>query len=351
MAGRRRKRLPKDFADLLEQGDLTRLRAVFDDCLLDARGGHAKYTALAFDACPDELARWLVAQGADLEAQDAAGDTPLHRRARSGHGRIGVLLELGADVHATNGRTGTPLHAAAAGRNVEHVRLLIDHGAAVDAVNADRLTPLELALRTCTNIDIERMVPTAQTLLDAGAARTAVAEEYVERIGQRFEFFRDQFAADGVAAASDALDRLYVLFGTTPVPRRRVHDGTTPISVTSSRWQEQHAELWDLLVPAQGPAATVQGEVVRISGRIARELEGNGGANWDGEFRSMARAFAEHVATGTSLPDPALASAQSITDTLARKGRGDTNRLAELAVAWVLLNPAPVPLGRPDYRR
>ena len=175
--------------------------------------------------------------------------------------------------------------------------------------------------------------------------------EYVETIGQRFEFSRDDFNADSVDAVSAALDELYVVLDVTPVPRRRQHDGTTPITVTPGRWQEQHAELWELLVPGQGHAATVQGEVIRISGRIARELDGNGGVNWDADFRSLARAFSGYVATATPLPADELASAESIVDTLARKGRGDTRRLAELAVEWVLLNPVPVPLAEPAYRR
>ena len=67
----KKKQLPKDFEALLDQGDLAALKAVFDSCDVDAHGGYSKRTALAFDACPDALARWLVEQGADLAAPDA----------------------------------------------------------------------------------------------------------------------------------------------------------------------------------------------------------------------------------------------------------------------------------------
>src|SRR5438876_138196 len=95
MNGRRkptlkRKTLPKDFEDLLKAGDLAKLQAVFDACDVDARGGYAKQTALAFNECPDALARWLVGQGADLSASDTWGNTPLHSRARSWRGNIAV---------------------------------------------------------------------------------------------------------------------------------------------------------------------------------------------------------------------------------------------------------------------
>jgi hypothetical protein len=346
----KKKRLPKDFEALLEEGDLAKLKAVFDGCHVDARGDYAKQTALAFDQCPDELARWLVAQGADLSARDTWGNTPLHTRARSWRGRIGVLLELGADINDAGASIGTPLHAAADGKRVENAKQLLAGGAAVDARESDGLTPLGLALRSCSNAEIERMVALARILLDAGATRTPAMSTRVEEIGKTFEFHREGFAKDSVDATSAALDELYAIFGVTPVAPRTMHDGASPIAVKASRWQQQHDELWDLLVPSSGPAATVQGEVIRISGRVSRELDGNDGANWDAEYRKMAQAFLTYVETGSSLAETELASLRTIVRE-ARAGAGDTHRMCELAVAWVLRNPTPKPLATPAYRR
>ncbi|QCB95003.1 ankyrin repeat domain-containing protein [Cellulomonas shaoxiangyii] len=351
MTDQRAAQLPKDVETLLAAGDLARLTAVLDTCPPDARGGYAQQTALAFDDCPDELARWLVARGADLQAPDRWGSTPLHTRARSRRGRIGVLLELGADVHHDAGRLGTPLHAAAAGRNVEHARLLLAHGAAVDAVDAHGRTPLEVALHDCPNVALVPAAALAEVLLDAGARPTPAATASVEEIGRQLERFRDRIAPGHLAPADAALTSLYRRFAVAPVPRHRRHDGTSPIAVTSTRWHEQHAELWELLVPAEGAATTVQGEVVRITGRISHELTDNGGANWDADFRAMARALAEHVGTGVPLDAPDLVRVGAIVDELGLSASGDTDRLAELAVAWVLRNPEPRPLGRPAYRR
>jgi hypothetical protein len=75
MAKAKKKLLPKDFEALLEKGDIGELKAVFDNCEVDARGGVFKQTALAFNECPDEMARWLVAQGADLSAGNSYGET------------------------------------------------------------------------------------------------------------------------------------------------------------------------------------------------------------------------------------------------------------------------------------
>jgi len=143
----KRKTLPKDFEFLLEKGTMAELQAVFEVCEIDARGGYGKQTALAFDKCPDDLARWLVAQGADLSATDTWGNTPLHQRARSRRSSIEVLLELGADVNSASSSIGTPLHAAANSHNATNASLLLHHGASANARNSEQLTPLELALR------------------------------------------------------------------------------------------------------------------------------------------------------------------------------------------------------------
>jgi len=76
---------------------------------------------------------------------------------------------------------------------------------------------------------------------------------------------------------------------------RVLHDGISPIVVKDAPWQDQHEMLWDLLVPSNRCAATVQGEVIRISGRIAREIDGNGGTNLDADFRAMAHAFVAYL--------------------------------------------------------
>ena len=96
MAKAKKKLLPKDFEALLEKRGLKELKALFDTYDVNARGGVFKQTALAFNQCPDELARWLVESGADLAAGDSYGDTPLHSRSGHWKGRIEVLLELGA---------------------------------------------------------------------------------------------------------------------------------------------------------------------------------------------------------------------------------------------------------------
>jgi hypothetical protein len=371
MARGKRKTLPKDFDELLKTGDLKALKAVFDSVEMNARGGVFKQAALAFNDCPDDLSRWLVEKGADLHFPDSYGETPLHARARDWQGNVTVLLELGADVNHTADGRGTPLHYAAAVGNLETAHLLLKHGADPWILNSRGQSPLVYALERCSNANIERMTPMAELLLRVMSAPvaktsfirrlfggvqnpqsvvTAEMRVMVENIGKNFEFHRSGFNPESVDAASKALDRLYDLFDVPPVARRVRHDGKSNIIAKASTWQDQHHELWQLLVPSCGPASTAQGEVIRVSGRISDEIERNGGVNWDDDYRMMADALLDHLRTGKTLPPPDMQSAiESVSKIKAKQG--DPAALCRLAVNWVALNPEPVKLQTPSYLR
>lgn len=350
MKKKKKKLLPKNFDELLEKGNPDELKAVFDLCDINARGGYSKQTALAYDKCPDDLARWLVNKGANLQATDTWGNTPLHQRARSRRSSINVLLELGADIFSKSSSIGTPLHAAADSYNVNNARLLIEAGAKINETNNERLTPLEWALRRCTNIDIENMVDLAIIFLNAGAKKTPYMKGFVEEIGKRFEFHRNGYNPNMVESVSNALNKLYELFEVIPVPRRQMHDDKSPIIIRAKTWEKQHQELWNLLVPSSGPATTIQGELIRISGRIANEIEDNGGVNWDADYIKMADAFLEHIQSGEQISSSDLKAAASIVAEVKRMS-GDTARMAQLAVKWVIQNPLPIKLPPPPYKR
>jgi ankyrin repeat protein len=93
------------------------------------------------------------------------GWTPLHLAAFFGKvDAARLLLNKGAIVNArsTNQMENMPLHAAAAGRHWELVKLLIEHGAPVDARQHGGWAPLHAAAQ---NGDLE----IARILVDAGA--------------------------------------------------------------------------------------------------------------------------------------------------------------------------------------
>ena len=61
------------------------------------------------------------------------------------------------------------------------------------------------------------------------------------------------------------------------------------------------------LIPSSGAAKTVQGEVIRIPGRVRDELDRNGGANWDRDYRKMLQALPQYLSLGSSLSEQELA--------------------------------------------
>jgi hypothetical protein len=136
----------------------------------------------------------------------------------------------------------------------------------------------------------------------------------------------------------------------TPPTPRQPPGGAARITVTATVWQEQFDELRNLLVPRAGSAETEQGEVIRLAGKLSREILDNGGINWSADFRAMADALTARLTSRTPVADRReLAPLRKIV----RTGRGDKTtlyRLAELAVAWVLANPDPVPLTDPPYQ-
>ena len=346
-----KKTLPRDFDQLLASGDVNAIKAALEQCEPDARGGVFKQPVLAFNDLPDAVAVWLLDRGADLGAQDGYGLTPLLSRARHFQGRLDVLLDHGADPNQRDNKGETALHKAAKVGNADNVRLLIQRGADPLAVNHGGRTPLLTAMVESSNATLDGTAAVAEVLLPAMGG--AVPDEYkplVQRIGERFEFYRADFNPETVDEVSAALDRLYALFGVAPVPRRQVYDGHSPIVAKADNWADAHEELWALLVPASGAASTVQGEVIRLSGKIARELDGNGGVNWDADFKKMADALPVYFGMGTPLATDRMAFARDLSAQVKRKD-ADTTDLYRLAVEWVALNPAPIALGKVAYRR
>ena len=103
----------------------------------------------------------LIADGADVNAKNRDGTTPLQTAAIRGHKEfLQLLIANGADVNAKNEDGMTPLHCAAIGTSLNYLsrggrygvdhkeiaELLISAGADVNAQDNDGETPLDWAI-------------------------------------------------------------------------------------------------------------------------------------------------------------------------------------------------------------
>ena len=352
---KKRVTLPKEFNELLTDGNIDQLKAVYNKCELTAHNGrYSLSTALHFGGVPDELVIWLIEQGLDINIPDYYGATPLYRQAILGRDTVKLLLELGADIEKPNNYGDTPLHMAAEFFHPKTVKFLIDKGANVNVENDMGRTPLASVLMVCRGIYIAQTAEIASMLLDAGAKKTSKMKERVEQIGKDFEFHRESIHPDYIEAADKGLTKLYELFDVKPVAKRITHDGVSPILVKEGSWEEQYEELWSFLIPSSGAAKTVQGEVIRIPGRVRDELDRNGGVNWDRDYRKMLQAMPQYLSLGIPLSDQELEETKELIAQVHGKDFDDEprlDRLCQLAIAWIKQNPDPLLLEKTNYKR
>lgn len=119
----------------------------------DTRQYRATHFPWAVVDSPERVAE-LIKNGEDVNAIDEDGRTALHFAVYYNHyGTVKMLLDSGANVnvkeHSHEGGFGGwgwyPLHLALRNEDRDMIRLLIDHGADVNAVRTDGWTPLYTA--------------------------------------------------------------------------------------------------------------------------------------------------------------------------------------------------------------
>jgi ankyrin repeat protein len=135
-----------------------------------------------------EDAQNLITQGADINAKNNVGDTPLHIASMYRHPEVvELLLSRGAEVNEKNVRGFTPLRFASSTGNTEVAELLLSRGANVNVLDMRDWSPLytacisrkpemfKLLLYRGANIDDEVL----RCIADKPELKTILKEWYV----------------------------------------------------------------------------------------------------------------------------------------------------------------------------
>jgi hypothetical protein len=100
----------------------------------DAFSNHDTPLHMALKFGHFEIARYLIQNGANVNAYDALRTTPLHVALKLGRSEIAqYLIEKGADANARDALDTTPLHIAVVGNNIKIVEVLLNGGADLEA--------------------------------------------------------------------------------------------------------------------------------------------------------------------------------------------------------------------------
>jgi len=312
------------------------------------------------------IAQWLLDHGADVNAVGghAGQETPLIAHHRDPD-MLALLLSHGASLDPPRLRTGhSALALAARWGRPEPVRVLLEAGADPDVTgHHSGHLPLDLFVFGIQGRLGHDVLATARLLIAASARkvpRTDAAAHLLSTARKLSTYLAQHPPGTGggrgvsreeLEGDARVLDELMALLDVAPPPPARVLAPGEPITVTATTWQEQKKELWHLLVPSSGAAQSVQGEVIRIAGRVGHEVLDNGGGNWDRDFRRKLAAFDLHVRSGTALPEASLLECEDAVYRL-KDGAVDAGAVEVLdraAVDWVLANPLRAPLPPVAY--
>jgi uncharacterized protein len=159
--------------DAARSGDLVRVQALLNDhpelAFSRAEYGETPLHRAAFYRHKD-VVEVLLANGADVNAKDSGGLTPLHEVVADGirpwlgaedqgpKDVMEVLLANGADVNAKDSSGLTPLHMAVQDGRKDLVELLLAHNASVDAQDNDGQTPLFAAAEAGNDAVVELLL-------------------------------------------------------------------------------------------------------------------------------------------------------------------------------------------------
>lgn len=142
-----------------------------DDETNDMKAGSTPVFYSAVFNPNSEITRTLLQKGADVNAQDRIGDTPLMKvlkQERINKSVISILLDYGADVHARDAEGYTPLMLAVKNhKSPEIVEKLVSSGSNISSRNINGDTAIILAVKEAYDPRIITILAKAGAELDS----------------------------------------------------------------------------------------------------------------------------------------------------------------------------------------
>ena len=135
------------------------VREGFDVNQKNENGATPLHLAVANDLRKPKAVIVLLKAGAEINAQDKLGSTPLlySMYAYDGIEYARLLVEHGADVNLTRNNGETPLHVAASWTATDIFKLLLEKGANPNAVNDEGESPFMKTVRNYVDVDLIRL--------------------------------------------------------------------------------------------------------------------------------------------------------------------------------------------------
>lgn len=121
-------------------------------------------------------------------------------------------------------------------------------------------------------------------------------------------------------------------------------------TMPSSDWRSEFKRLWTNLVPSQGQANTVQGELVRAVGRLKDEAYRNGNQNFGKNHKMLCKFIRQTLKDPKVFGPDALEEIDKCVDRVLDYEHPDVSgtstcfhRLFEMAVRWCEVHPDLIP--------